>query len=315
MKKRHPSRLLAALLAALMLLSLAACAASAPDTADPSDPAAQTQQSQPSGTSGKKDDASAKSDATKADDKQDAEKADEQKKDTLAEPVKEQEQKDEQKQEVPSEKKEEEEKDEQIKEEKKEEQKQEEQKKEEQKAEEPKKEESKKEEPKQDTSNKQPSGTTSTTPSTPSAPPSTPSTPSKSELTCTISISCSSVLRNMDKCSASVRDYIPSNGTILSNTTITISQGDTVLDVLTEVCSEYGISLEYSFSPTYGSYYIEGINNLYEKDVGDTSGWMYKVNGSFPSYGCSSYKLQGGERIAWVYTCDLGSDVGGSGAL
>ena len=61
----------------------------------------------------------------------------------------------------------------------------------------------------------------------------------------------------------------------------------------------------------YNSAYIEGIYNLYEFDVGDGSGWMYKVNDWFPNYGCSRYQVQQGDVICWVYTCDLGYDVGG----
>ena len=38
---------------------------------------------------------------------------------------------------------------------------------------------------------------------------------------------------------------------------------------------------------------------------------MYKVNGWFPNYGCSRYSLKQGDVIEWVYTCDLGRDVGG----
>ena len=58
----------------------------------------------------------------------------------------------------------------------------------------------------------------------------------------------------------------------------------------------------------YGSYYIEGINNLYEFDCGNQSGWMYKVNGWFPNYGCSSYNLKDGDSIVWAFTCNgLGS--------
>ena len=59
------------------------------------------------------------------------------------------------------------------------------------------------------------------------------------------------------------------------------------------------------------SAYVEGINNLYEFDVGSLSGWMYSVNGWFPNYGCSRYALQNGDVVNWVYTCDLGYDVGG----
>ena len=37
---------------------------------------------------------------------------------------------------------------------------------------------------------------------------------------------------------------------------------------------------------------------------------MYRVNGEFPNKGCSDYKLSDGDFIEWVYTCDLGRDVG-----
>ena len=37
---------------------------------------------------------------------------------------------------------------------------------------------------------------------------------------------------------------------------------------------------------------------------------MYRVNGTFPNKGCSSYLLSDGDTVEWVYTCDLGKDVG-----
>ena len=46
-------------------------------------------------------------------------------------------------------------------------------------------------------------------------------------------------------------------------------------------------------------------------DCGNESGWMYKVNGWFPNYGCSKYMLEDGDTIVWCYTCNgLGADVG-----
>ena len=63
-------------------------------------------------------------------------------------------------------------------------------------------------------------------------------------------------------------------------------------------------------TPAYKSVYIEGINNLYEFDCGKLSGWMFSVNGEFPNYGSSTYKLQDGDQVSWIYTCDLGADVG-----
>ena len=68
-------------------------------------------------------------------------------------------------------------------------------------------------------------------------------------------------------------------------------------------------------TPIYNSAYIEGIANLYEFDVGNESGWMFRVNDWFPNYGCSRYVLKDGDTVEWVYTCDLGKDVGGGQAV
>ena len=75
------------------------------------------------------------------------------------------------------------------------------------------------------------------------------------------------------------------------------------------------IHLEFEDTPIYNSVYIEGIANIYEFDCGELSGWMYKVNGWFPNYGCSRYQLKAGDKIEWVYTCDLGNDIGGGYTL
>ena len=130
-------------------------------------------------------------------------------------------------------------------------------------------------------------------------------------LTCTIYIQCETILNNMELCDPNKVDIVPANGWILGNTEVTFTEGETVFDVLQRVCKEKGIHMEYMESPIYNSAYIEGIYNLYEFDVGNLSGWMYKVNGWFPNYGCSLYTLSDGDIIGWVYTCDLGNDVGG----
>lgn len=138
-----------------------------------------------------------------------------------------------------------------------------------------------------------------------------PTAPASSGKSCTISIQCNTILNNMDKCDPAISGIVPSSGTILSTTTVEFTEGETVYDVLQRVCQSKGIQLEASWSPDYNSAYIEGIANIYEFDVGSGSGWMYKVNGWFPNYGCSSYLLEGGENICWIYTCSLGSDIGG----
>ena len=138
-----------------------------------------------------------------------------------------------------------------------------------------------------------------------------PEPPASKDLTCTISISCSTILNNMDKCEEAKKEWVPDNGVILRATTVTFTEGESVFDVLQRVCRDNGIQMDASWSGKYGSAYVEGIANLYEFDVGSGSGWMYKVNGWFPNYGCSGYTLSQGDVISWVYTCDLGDDVGG----
>lgn len=135
---------------------------------------------------------------------------------------------------------------------------------------------------------------------------------SSSVKSCTIQIRCDTILKHMDELKAGKSKYVPSNGVILATSKVEFADGETVFDVLKRACSYTGIQLEYSYTPMYGSYYIEGINHLYEFDCGSQSGWTYKVNGWFPNYGCSSYKLKNGDVIAWCYTCTgLGADVGG----
>lgn len=131
-----------------------------------------------------------------------------------------------------------------------------------------------------------------------------------STLTCTISISCSTILNNMDNLTKGKEEFVPSDGWILPATTVEFSEGDSVHDVLQAVCKANGIHMESTYTPMYDSAYVEGINQLYEFDCGELSGWMYNVNGWFPNYGCSKYTVSDGDVINWVYTCDLGKDVG-----
>ena len=133
----------------------------------------------------------------------------------------------------------------------------------------------------------------------------------KPTYSCTIEIRCDTILSNKQDLRPGLDVYVPDSGTILPTTTVTFTEGETVFDVLKRICDARGIQIEYSYTPMYGSYYVEGINNLYEFDCGQQSGWMYKVNGWFPNYGCSSYKLEAGDTIVWAYTCKgLGTDVG-----
>lgn len=135
------------------------------------------------------------------------------------------------------------------------------------------------------------------------------------KLTCTLSIRCDTILDNMDQLKEGKKTVVPTDGVILAATTVTFSEGESVFDVLKRVTREKRIHMEFRDTPMYNSAYIEGIHNLYEFDCGPLSGWMYKVNDWFPNYGCSRYVVKDGDKIEWVYTCDLGRDVGGGSAM
>ena len=133
--------------------------------------------------------------------------------------------------------------------------------------------------------------------------------------TCTFSIECSTILNNLDMLDPDKLEMVPSGGVILSKTTVTFYEGESVFDVLQRVCKEKGIHMEASWTPIYYSAYVVGIHNLYEFDCGALSGWMYNVNGWYPNYGSSRYQLKDGDAVEWRFTCDLGNDIGGGYAV
>ncbi len=131
---------------------------------------------------------------------------------------------------------------------------------------------------------------------------------------CTLSIRCDTILDHYDDLDPAKAEFVPDDGVILATVKVPFAEGETAFDATKRACEAYGLQIEYSWTPLYNSYYVEGINYLYEFDCGAESGWMFKVNGWFPNYGASSYVLQDGDAIMWEYTCvGLGTDIGGNG--
>lgn len=127
---------------------------------------------------------------------------------------------------------------------------------------------------------------------------------------CSIQIRCDTVVDTSKLENEAVIPFIPASGVILSLNEVEFTPGESVFDILARVCRENNIHMEFREEALYSGAYIEGINYLYEYDAGTLSGWMYKVNGLFPNYGCSKYTVNDGDAIVWCYTCDLGTDVG-----
>ena len=131
----------------------------------------------------------------------------------------------------------------------------------------------------------------------------------QNELTCTLEIRCDKLIGNAELDPDKV-ELVPADGLLFSVSDVVFYEGESVFNVLQRTMKQNKQHLEFVQTPLYNSAYIEGICNLYAFDAGALSGWMYSVNGVFPSYGCSQYVLQAGDVIQWHYTCDLGADLG-----
>ncbi len=95
-------------------------------------------------------------------------------------------------------------------------------------------------------------------------------------------------------------------GIILSRTQVKLNKGDTVLSLTESVLSAEGIDY------TIRNGYMAGIDGQDEFDKGPNSGWMFSVNGKFPGIGADNLVIRNGDYIEWIYTTDLGEDVGNS---
>ena len=128
--------------------------------------------------------------------------------------------------------------------------------------------------------------------------------------TVTLSVRCDTILDNMNLVHKEKHELVPADGVIFPATDVTAYEGESVFNILQRTMKQARIHMTFRNTPIYNSAYIEAINNLYEFDVGELSGWMYCVNGWYPNYGCSRYLLKPGDVIEWHYTCDLGRDLG-----
>lgn len=145
------------------------------------------------------------------------------------------------------------------------------------------------------------STTLSTTASTTSTTAKATTTTTSAYIDCTVEIECKKILDNMSNLKAGHEDFVPDDGIILNSYSVTIKNGSTAYDALSEACSANGIKLS-SNKSVYGVY-VSGINNIDEFDCGKQSGWLYSVNGKSPSKSSDNYKLKNGDKVVFSYTC------------
>lgn len=98
---------------------------------------------------------------------------------------------------------------------------------------------------------------------------------------------------------------IPADGIILGRTEVVIDKGQTAYDQLISAVRAHSIHIDVS-----GGSYVAGIANIYELQYGDLSGWMFRINGEFSSVNCNEYVLSEGDLVEWLYTKNIGKDIG-----
>lgn len=140
-------------------------------------------------------------------------------------------------------------------------------------------------------------------------------------LTCFVTIDCRNIQNNLSSLKKEKQSFVPESGFILKAAAVTLPKGATAFDALKKACKENactdnckycrksGIQLEFSFTPAYQSYYVEGIHQLYEKDCGSLSGWMFNVNGIYPDVSSSVYEVNDRDTITFAYTASMGDDL------
>lgn len=86
--------------------------------------------------------------------------------------------------------------------------------------------------------------------------------------------------------------------TWVERTKITLEKNSCVMDAIEKALSLNGIPY------TNEGNYISKIKGLSEFDNGESSGWMYTLNGKYPSKGVDEQKLSDGDSIIFHYTDD-----------
>lgn len=84
-------------------------------------------------------------------------------------------------------------------------------------------------------------------------------------------------------------------GNTMMSGILTVDKGASVYTALTQLASQNGLSVSGT------KIYVKGIGDLFEKQHGSLSGWMYSVNGVYPNKSCGYYYLDNNDSVVWRY--------------
>lgn len=126
----------------------------------------------------------------------------------------------------------------------------------------------------------------------------------------TFSADCLAALDDMESIDEDINpaDVIPADGIVIEECGLSLPEGSSAFDALTAAARAQKVRVDYT-GGAYGTY-VRSIGYISEFGFGELSGWMYRVNGKFPNTSVSNYILSEGDVVEFVYTCDLGKDVG-----
>ena len=104
---------------------------------------------------------------------------------------------------------------------------------------------------------------------------------------------------------ATVRLRVRTHDGDLLDDTAPLRDGDTALSILQQYCKDNQVQME-----TNAIGYVTGIDNLYEGDQGEMSGWLVRVNDTFLAVAAGEYELSENDDVEWLYSLDWGMDWG-----
>ena len=120
---------------------------------------------------------------------------------------------------------------------------------------------------------------------------------------CSITVDCKDLLDKTDALPEKVRAVLPQDGVFLAHEGIDFYEGETAHDLLLRLAKHEKLPVD--FSDTQYGVYIKGIGSLYASDAGETSGWLYSVNGESMQFTADAYILQPGDEIRFYYLQDF----------
>ena len=126
------------------------------------------------------------------------------------------------------------------------------------------------------------------------------------EYVCTMTISCATVLDNIDKLDPNKAELIPDDGVLFSGD-VTFYGGESIFNLLAVTKGEQN-PFEYQYTPAYNNVYIEGIgtSTICCRDLSD--GFTASTE-SF-THELFEYSLSSGDQVELLYSCDLGKNIG-----